>query len=269
LHEDVNVLKAQEKMKRIIKWLSAPDPSTNYNKAIEQRHEGTGLWFIHSEKFSTWKGQSDSILWLYSIPGCGKTVLTSTIIHHLEQHSPPGSVLLYFFFDFGDHKKQNTENMIRTLICQLYQQEDRVRQDLEDAFLTNQSGSQQPTLDTLKRVLNSMLGEIENIIIVLDALDESCTKRDLLAWIRSILTSKPTAIRLLITSRREQDIESVLERLTDPNTTVDIQNDLVDEDIRSYVRAYVQRSEGFSRWQDDQKILGMIETTISQKAHGM
>lgn len=256
-------------MQRESYLLSTVYPSTNYNKAIEQRHEGTGLWFIHSEKFSTWKEQSDSILWLYSIPGCGKTVLTSLIIHHLEQDSPPESVLLYFFFDFGDHKKQNTENMIRSLICQLYQQEDRVRQDLEDAFLDCQNGSQQPTLDSLKCMLNSMLEKAEGIIIVLDALDESCTKRDLLAWIRSTLTSKPTAIRLLVTSRREQDIETTLERLTDPNTTVDIQNELVDEDIRSYVRAYVHRSEGFSRWQDDQSILGMIETTISHKAHGM
>jgi hypothetical protein len=269
LHEDVNVFKVQEKTKRITKWLSAPNPSTNYIKAIEQRHEGTGLWFVHGKKFSTWKEQSDSILWLYSIPGCGKTVLASLIIHHLEQDSPPGSVLLYFFFDFVDQKKQNTENMIRSLICQLYQQEDRVRQDLEDAFLDCQSGSQQPTLDSLKRVLNSMLEKAEGITIVVDALDESCTRRDLLAWIRSLFTSKPTTIRLLVTSRREQDIESMLERLIDSDSMVNIQNGLVDKDIRSYVRAYVQQSEGFSRWKDDQSILEMIETKISQKAHGM
>jgi chemotaxis signal transduction protein len=55
----------------------------------------------------------------------------------------------------------------------------------------------------------------------------------------------------------------------DSNFMVDIQNGLVDGDIRSYVRAYVQRSDGFARWLDDQSILEMIETTLSQKAHGM
>jgi hypothetical protein len=269
VHEDVHALQIQDKTKRILRWLSALDPSTNYNKAFAQRHEGTGLWFIHSEKFKTWKEQSGSILWLYSIPGCGKTVLASLIIHHLEQNPPPGSVLLYFFFDFGDRKKQDIDNMIRSLICRLYQQEECVRQDLDDMFLTCQDGSQQPTLDSLKDVLNSMLGRIESVIIVVDALDESCTKRDLLAWIRSILALKPTTIRLLLTSRREQDIESTLERMIDSDSMVDIQNGLVDGDIRSYVRAYVQRSDGFARWQDDQSILEMIETTLSQKAHGM
>jgi hypothetical protein len=196
-------------------------------------------------------------------------VLTSLIIHHLEQDSPPGSVLLYFFFDFGDRRKQDIDNIIRSLICQLYQQEQCVRQDLDNMFLACQDGSQQPALESLKDVLNSMLGKTENITIVLDALDESCTRRDLLAWIRSILTLKPTTIRLLVTSRREQDIESTLETLMDSNFMVDIQNGLVDGDIRSYVRAYVQRSDGFARWLDDQSILEMIETTLSQKAHGM
>jgi Cdc6-like AAA superfamily ATPase len=269
LHEDLHALQIQDKTKRILKWLSAPDPSTNYNKAFEQRHEGTGLWFIHGDKFKTWTEQSNSVLWLYGIPGCGKTVLASLVIHHLEQDSPPGSVLLYFFFDFDDLKKQDINNMIRSMICQLYQQEKCARQDLDDMFLTCQSGSQQPTLDSLKKVLNSMLGRTQNVIIVVDALDESCTKSNLLAWIRSILTVKPTTIRLVITSRREQDIESTLETLMDSDSMVNLQNDLVDGDIRSYVRAYVQRSDGFARWQDDQSILGMIETTLSQKAHGM
>jgi hypothetical protein len=269
LHEDVNALQIQDKTERILKWLSAPDPSTNYNKAFGQRHEGTGLWFIHGDKFKTWTQQSNPVLWLYGIPGCGKTVLASLVIHHLEQDSPSGSVLLYFFFDFSDLKKQDIDNMIRSMICQLYRQEECVRQDLDDMFLTCQSGSQQPTLDSLKNVLNLMLGRTENIIIVVDALDESCTKPNLLAWIRSILTVKPTTIRLVITSRREQDIESTLETLMDSDSMVNLQNGLVDGDIRSYVRAYVQRSDGFARWQDDQSILGMIETTLSQKAHGM
>jgi hypothetical protein len=136
-------------------------------------------------------------------------------------------------------------------------------------FLVCKDGSQQPTLGALKQVLDSMLGKIKKVIIVLDALNESCTRRDLLAWIRSTFTSKFTSIRFLVTSRKEHDIESTLKRLIDSASIVDIQNDLVGEDIRAYVRAYVQLGEGFSRWQADQSILEMIETTISQKAHGM
>ncbi|THZ86868.1 Pfs, NACHT and ankyrin domain protein, partial [Aureobasidium pullulans] len=37
----------------IVKWLSAPDPSTNYNEAQEQRREGTGSWFLQGQ--ALWK----------------------------------------------------------------------------------------------------------------------------------------------------------------------------------------------------------------------
>jgi hypothetical protein len=48
--------------REIIKWLSAPDPSTNYNKALEQRYEGSGLWFLESDAFAKWKTRRNSFL---------------------------------------------------------------------------------------------------------------------------------------------------------------------------------------------------------------
>jgi hypothetical protein len=45
-------------------WLSPPDPSVNYNTALESRHEGTATWFTHGHTFANWK-QSGSLLWIY------------------------------------------------------------------------------------------------------------------------------------------------------------------------------------------------------------
>jgi len=45
-------------------WLSAPDPSVNYNTATDARHEGTALWFIGGDAFRDWK-VSNSLLWIY------------------------------------------------------------------------------------------------------------------------------------------------------------------------------------------------------------
>jgi predicted ATPase len=126
---DLGHVKEQEQMNRIMKWLSACDPSTNYNKALEQRLEGTGLWFVHGSAFGQWKQQLSSLLWLHGIPGCGKTVLSSTTIEHLKQN-PTCRVLLYFYFDFSNTQKQTLDDPLRSLTRQLSHERPDVRQDL-------------------------------------------------------------------------------------------------------------------------------------------
>jgi hypothetical protein len=102
-------------------WLSPPDPSSNYNKAHKQRQSGTGLWLIESAKFRKWKAAPSSRLWLHGIPGCGKTILSSTIVEHLLQHCVNESSMAtaYFYFDFRDTQKQDPELMLCSLLCQL------------------------------------------------------------------------------------------------------------------------------------------------------
>ncbi|KAF2015084.1 HET-domain-containing protein, partial [Aaosphaeria arxii CBS 175.79] len=113
----------EERLDKIHKWLSAPDPSTNYHKADKLRQEDTGLWLLNGSKFTKWKKRAASRLWLYGIPGCGKTVLSSTIINHLLQHcnDDRSKVVAYFYFDFNDARKQDPELMLRSLLCQLLQ----------------------------------------------------------------------------------------------------------------------------------------------------
>ena len=78
---DVSFRQRREKIER---WLSPTHPSTNYNKALRQRQEGTGLWFLQNSVYVQWKTQQNSRLWIYGIPGCGKTILSSTIIEDLK-----------------------------------------------------------------------------------------------------------------------------------------------------------------------------------------
>ena len=83
----------EQRREKIERWLSPPDPSTNYNRALQQRQEGTGLWFLQSPMYIQWKTQQNSALWLYGIPGCGKTILSSTIIEDLEKTLPSAMII--------------------------------------------------------------------------------------------------------------------------------------------------------------------------------
>jgi hypothetical protein len=46
----------------------------NHNAACKKHKPQTGNWFIQG-KYSQWKETPSLFLWLYGIPGCGKTIL--------------------------------------------------------------------------------------------------------------------------------------------------------------------------------------------------
>ncbi|PCD28405.1 hypothetical protein FGRA07_03544 [Fusarium graminearum] len=95
---------------KIERWLSPSDFTTNANLARQRRHPGTGTWLLESSAFQEWKLGSRQHLWLYGLAGCGKTVLSGTILDHLRESAAHHTVLA-FFFDFTDTKKQRLEDL--------------------------------------------------------------------------------------------------------------------------------------------------------------
>jgi Cdc6-like AAA superfamily ATPase len=263
-----------QKLDAMHKWLSPPDPSTNFNKALQQRQEGTGLWLLQSSPFTKWHSQQNSFLWLHGIPGCGKTILSSTIIEHLVD-TYPDQVLLYFYFDFTDAGKQTLDNVIRSLISQLYHKRKATQKLLDSLFSTCDDGRRQPTCELLCKVFLQMINQAQEIYIVLDALDECRTRKGplsegLLAWTQSLLELGQGNVHLLVTSRPEHDIELVLRNLAErEEDIVPLQSNVVDDDIRSYVHTRVRQGNGLKRWQSQPDVLDEIETQLMKKAKGM
>ena len=97
-------LGAEQMRSKVMRWLSSPDVSINHIRAIKDRHQGTGDWFIKGEDFLRWKAREHFLLWLHGIPGCGKTILSSTIIEELKS-GPSACPVIYFYFDFNDEEK--------------------------------------------------------------------------------------------------------------------------------------------------------------------
>jgi c-di-GMP-related signal transduction protein len=83
------------------------------------------------------------------------------------------------------------------------------------------------------------------IHIVIDALDECTARTDLLSLIEDLTTA---GCSLLATSRKEEDIESELERWLHQDNIILIQQDAVNDDIRMYVRRRLRNDRGFERW---------------------
>jgi hypothetical protein len=263
----------EQRRERVKCWLSPPDLSNNYNKASQQRHENSGRWFLESDAFAKWNTRSNSFLWLNGIPGCGKTILSSTIIKNLDsiQSSTPP---LYFYFDFSDTGKQTLESMARSLIMQLSCKYKNTWNQLDSFFSSHKDGFEQPTCEALCNVLLQMIEQVKEVWIVLDALDECRTRKGpptegLLSWIRDLRSSEQRNVHLLVTSRPEQDIESGIMAFASNDDIVPIQSSLIIDDIRAYVHTRVREDNGLKRWRSQPKVQNEIESRLTEKADGM
>ncbi|KAH0332324.1 Pfs, NACHT and ankyrin domain protein, partial [Aureobasidium melanogenum] len=253
---------------RVAKWLASSDPFTNHHKALQQRHRGTGRWFLESSDFEQWKASPKSFLWLHGIPGCGKTVLSSTIIEHLEQDMTC-QLLTYFYFDFNDKDKQSLDSLLLSLIVQVYQSQPASRPPVEQLWASHGEGSRKPSTSDLQSVLQVMLSGVGSVSIVLDALDESKPRHELLAWLKTLVESTHFACRLLITARREVDIESAIQYWTRAEDRIPIQQNEVNNDIRAYVKDKVRNGDDLERWRSRPDLQEEIETKLIAKANGM
>ncbi|OAL53543.1 HET-domain-containing protein [Pyrenochaeta sp. DS3sAY3a] len=263
--------RSAERLREICSWLSAPDPSTNYHKAYKLRQADTGLWLLNSTKFTTWKGRAASRLWLYGIPGCGKTILSSAIIEHLLQHcnTDIGIVIAYFFFDFNDAQKQDLELMLRSLLCQLLSSSAMIPQLIDALFSSCRNRQRQPSPQELLESIREMLQLFTHVYIVLDALDECTQRQELMDVLETVAEWQLDNMHLLMTSRKERDIERSFENYLDEEDTICLLSNVVDEDIQRYVQQRLSADRDLAKWNKDSAVRQEIESALMSGARGM
>ena len=203
--------------------------------------------------------------------GCGKTILSSTTIGHLEKNVNISRVL-YFYFDFKDTNKQTLESMVRSLISQLFNRDEQTWPKLIPHYSKSDRQST-PSLRLLCGVLLQMIEQVKEVWIILDALDE-CTTREgeskvgLLSWMEEVRNLEKGNVHLLATSRSSSDIESRVSKFPEANV-VPIQENFTTADIRTYIRARFDRDERLRKWRNNNALREKVEATLTEKGSGM
>jgi hypothetical protein len=159
--------------------------------------------------------------------------------------------------------------MIRSLVSQLSQQCVKIPSILETLYSSCENGQRQPSLYTLLDVLQEMIHQFPQVYIVLDALDECTNRNELMSILESIAGFQLNGLHLLVTSRKERDIESSLEGFVEDSNIICLQSKLVDEDICRYVHQRLAADKNLKKWQKDPDIVCEIETALMKGAHGM
>ncbi|KAG8352811.1 hypothetical protein FVEN_g9195 [Fusarium venenatum] len=247
-------------------WLCPPDPSTNVNHARKLRQEGTGMWLLNKSFFHSWCSGPNRHLWLHGFAGCGKTVLSTTILDYLT--GTYRGLLLRFYFDFSDGRKQTMDCMLRSLAFQMYERGAGCRKHLDEWFRHNRAD--QPSTEALSEIVRKMLVEEKHVCILLDALDESTTRNELLRWIKNT-SSDPELhdVRLLYTSRPESDLNQGIPAIIGQESCFPIDKQALDEDIWSFVTYQLTEREEFKRRELSEDLVELIRTRIGEGSDGM
>ena len=258
---------AQEELRTLLAWFSPATPTSNHVTAREKHEAMTGRWLLGSKSFAEWSIARKSSMWIYGIPGAGKTILCSTVIDSLLQHQQAGDAVAFFYFDYNDDQKQTLEAAIRSLTCQLWSLYSPVPETIRCLWKSNLGPYRKGVLSN-RELIDNFKGSCKSfgkVQVILDALDESSDRAALLAFLEEIVKHSDGNIQLIVTSRQEQDIEETMMALFLHPVSLD--NEFVTADIRRHVHSSLEHDRMLKRMPT--RVKDRIEDVLTQKAHGM
>ena len=182
--------------------------------------------------------------------------------------------IVYFYFDFRDKEKQNTRNLITSLLIQFSAFSDPCFDIIHQVYSLYGNGARQPTNDHLKNCLKEMLTVVAEhpMYVVMDALDECpdlgfpSTREEVLVVLKDLVGLHLPNLRICVTSRPEVDIKSVLNQLTIHDISLHNQREQR-KGIADYVSSIVNSDMKMREWPDEDKELVIKE--LSERADGM
>ena len=207
------------------------------------------------------------------MPGCGKTVLSSTIIANmLEPHdNDHQKIVAYFYFRFDDNLKTDPVIMLRSIIWQLIQQSVKIQPCVDALFSSSVYKIERRELlkEDALRLLQQILQDSPKVFLIVDALDECTQTEKLFSILETIAGWQLENVKLLMTSRDELRIRRSLEQFVGVQNRICVKEDQVDKDISKYVQHELANSNKLRKWHRSPEIIEEIRATLAEGAKGM
>lgn len=184
-----------------------------------------------------------------------------------DDNAGPSHSLAYFYCSFTDSTKQNSHNLISSLLAQLVRKIPIIPSTLSKLH-GQYGGGQLPT--NMKAEFQSVLKLSGQTFFVIDALDECPIGDESRSKVLALLTefsqwALPN-LHVLVTSRKELDIDRALAPLA-KLSSISIQTDQVQPDIHRYIKSQLANDPELKKWPS--LIKNEIENALVERAHGM
>ncbi|OMP81806.1 Ankyrin-2 [Diplodia seriata] len=222
-----------DERKKLLREVSSLRPEDSLQKHLGLRQDGTGLWFIKGPTFEAFQNTSNSRLWLYGIPGAGKSVLSAAIIDSLEQSEKMATA--FFFCEYGNRSTQTIRQILGSVARQLAIQSSAALAVLEDFHNSHQDphhSSINAKDSEWVELVQDLSANFDITTVVIDGLDECLEDRGSVVQNLATLSSRGS-IKILFASREELDIKEALSGFESLPIAADR------ADVRLYVAAHL------------------------------
>ena len=238
------------------------DDLNKYNKLWI---EGTCEWILHENGMADWIStpEGSHLIWFSAAPASGKSVLSAYVVTALQQR---GLAPQYFFFNFGDQHKRSVANLLRSIACQIANENRSFRRGLLDLSRQGLRVDKADASVIWHKVYENLLFKMEHrrpFFWVLDALDECDSPKLLLDLIRTC-SSSSVPLRIFIASRQTESIQMGVAKSARSLRLTKLEKHSLDhnaQDIQRLVEQEVGHMRGSERIKDlvIRKILARAE----------
>ena len=267
--DDFEIIDRQEaslgpkELDEIRKWLQPTDydaESSEFRRHLSSQAPGTGLWICDTPRFQQWRcSDENSSLWIKGVPGAGKSVTAASLIQHLKNENVP---ILFFFFRYIISANRRSRSLARDWLAQLLPYSTQLQATLQPLLETALDGISD---EELWAYLLGGLSSVEKAYCVVDAMDEmeQVPNDSFLRRLNTLSSFRPGAVKLLMTSRPKQYLQSALRDASIVH--ISLEQDLVGKDIAAFVSHRLGNAGG----ERQDELRSSLESTICTRSQGL
>ncbi|KAM0718511.1 hypothetical protein Q7P37_005581 [Cladosporium fusiforme] len=222
---------------RMLQMIGAHRADGPYHTNLKLHQRGTGIWFLEEGKpFHKWLATSGSKLWVYGIPGAGKTILSALAIGEVARTASTTHGVMFYYCSHREENSRHLSGILRCFVGQLARQNGDCMHLLQEKAAHHEGMTTQSWMndeDGLISLLRKMVRLFGDVSVIVDGLDEchdSAAITDKLAK----LASDVPHLRVLLFSRKQPEMEPFLEKFEQLSIAAESQ------DLRLYVPAQIE-----------------------------
>ena len=167
--------KADLERQEIVAWLSPLSFIAKREQLLSECLKETGDWLWQDQRFKCWTEGRKWHLYCIGPMGVGKTVLSAILTHRLPP-SPHPPLILNLYLNYKASKAQTTENLICSMLKQVFQlDEDRpIPEELSKLYRRAKHFQTSADIyqDLISAILTKELGKYNEFYIIIDGTDE-------------------------------------------------------------------------------------------------
>ncbi|KAL9023079.1 MAG: hypothetical protein Q9196_007395, partial [Gyalolechia fulgens] len=114
-------------LEKVLAWLSPVNAAVKHQAFKRERQPGTGMWLFDLPDMVNWLDDPNDALWIYGIPGAGKTMLSTLVVDEVLTYKRSNTVgTAYFYIRHDDKESHEPASVLGSIVSQLARQNPEV-----------------------------------------------------------------------------------------------------------------------------------------------